>query len=92
MALTKNGIIDSIYEKTGMTKKECSAAIESTFEIIKAELASGNPVMISGFGKWSIREKNPRRGRNPQTGAEMTISSRRVVTFKGSQKFKKEIR
>jgi integration host factor subunit alpha len=91
MALTKNSIIDSIYEKTGMTRKECSAAVESTFEIIKEELASGNSVMISGFGKWSVRKKNPRKGRNPQTGDEMTISGRKVVTFKGSQSFKKEI-
>jgi integration host factor subunit alpha len=91
MTLTKNGIIDSIYEKTGIPKKECSSAVESTFEIIKEELESGNPVMISGFGKWSVKKKNPRKGRNPQTGDEMTISGRKVVTFKGSQRFKKEI-
>jgi integration host factor subunit alpha len=91
MTLTKKGIIDSIYEKTGITKKECLSAVESTFEIIKQELESGKPVMISGFGKWLIRAKNPRKGRNPQTGDEITISGRKVVTFKSSLKFKKEI-
>ena len=92
MTMTKKDIGKKVVAELDLPQMECSRVIDGLFEIVKDELSRGNPVMISGFGKWSIREKNPRRGRNPQTGDEMTISGRKVVTFKGSQRFKKEIR
>ena len=84
MSLTKIDIIDSIYENLGIPKKECVSIVESVFEIIKDDLDKGNDVMISGFGKWSVKAKRERKGRNPQTGAALMIDARRVVTFKPS--------
>jgi integration host factor subunit alpha len=84
MSLTKVDIIDSIYEKIGIPKQECVRIVESVFEIIKDDLENGNDVMISGFGKWTVKAKKERRGRNPQTGEALTIDARRVVTFKPS--------
>ncbi len=79
--LTKSGIIDEIILKTGLPRNEASDAIETFIELIKEELEKDNPVSISGFGKWSVRRKKARRGRNPQTGDEITITPRSVVTF-----------
>lgn len=84
MAITKSEIIDLLYEKTGLTKKECVSAVESTIDIIKEELGRGNTIKISGFGKWTVKSKKDRKGRNPQTGEAITISARKVVTFKPS--------
>jgi integration host factor subunit alpha len=84
MSLTKIEIIDSVYENLGISKKESVTAVESLFEIIKDELGKGNDVMISGFGKWTVRAKKKRKGRNPQTGEALTIDARKVVTFKPS--------
>ena len=84
MTLTKKDLIDLHSEQTGLTKKLCVSAIESTFEIIKDELEKGNPVSISGFGKWTVKSKRARNGRNPQTGDRMTIDARKVITFKSS--------
>jgi integration host factor subunit alpha len=85
MSLTKIDIIDSIYEKLGIPKKECVSIVESIFEIIKEDLDQGNDVMISGFGKWTVKVKKKRKGRNPQTGESLMIDARKVVTFKPSQ-------
>lgn len=85
MSLTKIDIIDSIYEKLGIPKKECVSIVESIFEIIKDDLDRGNDVMISGFGKWTVKAKKKRKGRNPQTGDSLMIDARKVVTFKPSQ-------
>jgi integration host factor subunit alpha len=79
--LTKNAIIDEIVLSTELSKKDAFEAIETLLDIIKLQLEKGDDVCISGFGKWNIRKKNPRRGRNPQTGDEITITPRRVVTF-----------
>jgi integration host factor subunit alpha len=84
VSLTKIDIIDSIYEKLGIPKKDCPRLVESLFDIIKSEFEKGNHVNISGFGKWSIKAKKRRRGRNPQTGEAMMVAARRVVTFKPS--------
>jgi integration host factor subunit alpha len=84
MSLTKIDIIDSAYEQLGIPKKDCVRIVESLFDIIKDELDKWNDVKISGFGKWMIKSKKKRRGRNPQTGKEMIIDARRVVTFKPS--------
>ena len=84
MSLTKIDVVESIYEKLGMPKKDCARIVESVFEIIKSEFAKGDHVNISGFGKWSVKAKKKRRGRNPQTGEAMMIHARKVVTFKPS--------
>ena len=84
MSLTKIDIIDSIYDEIGIPKKECVSIVESVFDIIKEELNNGNDVMISGFGKWTVKSKRERKGRNPKTGEALMINARRVVTFKPS--------
>ena len=84
MSLTKIDITEAAYRHLHIPKKDCVHLVESVFDIIKTELATGNPVMISGFGKWTVSSKKARRGRNPQTGKEMRISARKVITFKGS--------
>jgi len=85
MSLTKIDIIDSIYEKLGIPKKECARIVGSIFAIIKDDLDRGNDVMVSGFGKWTVKAKKKRKGRNPQTGESLMIDARKVVTFKPSQ-------
>jgi integration host factor subunit alpha len=84
MSLTKVDIIDSLYEQLGIPQKDCSRIVESVFEIIKDELDKSNHVMIAGFGKWTVKAKKKRKGRNPKTGKGMMIDARRVVTFKPS--------
>jgi integration host factor subunit alpha len=84
MALTKIDLVDMIYSELDIPKKECINLVEGFFDIIKDELVKGNDVMISGFGKWSVKHKRPRIGRNPQTGERITIDARRVVTFKNA--------
>lgn len=89
MSMTKVNIVESVYEKLGISKKDCISVVDSLFEIMKDELANGNPVMVSGFGKWGVLSKKARTGRNPQTGAAITIAARKVVTFKVSSALKK---
>ena len=84
MALTKIEIVDMLNEHIGIPKVECTRIVESFFDIIKSELDKGNPVMVSGFGKWTVTSKKARRGRNPQTGENLTIAARKVVTFRPS--------
>jgi integration host factor subunit alpha len=88
MTLTKIDIIESINEQIGIPRKDCVRIVESLFDIIKDDLDKWNPVMISGFGKWTVRAKKSRKGRNPKTGKEMMIDSRSVVTFKPSNVLK----
>lgn len=84
MSLTKSDIVESVFEQLDIPKKECAHIVESFFEIIKDELGRGHDVMISGFGKWSVKAKRERKGRNPQTGRHITIDARRIATFKAS--------
>jgi integration host factor subunit alpha len=84
MPCTKDHIVNSIYNQLDLPKNRSTEIVESLLEIIKRTLASGEDVLISGFGKFCVREKEKRRGRNPQTGEDMTLRSRRVVTFKCS--------
>ena len=91
MSLRKIDIIDSIYEKLGITKKDSVRIVEGLFDIIKDDLDKGNDVMISGFGKWTVKAKRERRGRNPQTGKEIRIDARKVITFKSSNVLKNAI-
>jgi len=91
MPLTKQDLVEMIYSELNLSKKESVSVLESIFKIIKDELASGNDVMISGFGKWSVKEKRARRGRNPKTGEEMMIEARKVVTFRSSKTVKVKV-
>ena len=91
MSLTKIDITESIREKTGIPKKDCVRIVESLFDIIKDDLKRGNDVMISRFGKWTVNAKKARKGRNPQTGKAMTITARKVVTFKSSTVLRKAL-
>ena len=84
MVLTKIEIVNMLYEHIGIPKIECAQLVESFFDSIKDELGNGNPVKISGFGKWTVKSKRARKGRNPQTGEAVTIAARKVVTFKPS--------
>ena len=82
--MTKIDIVNSVYESLGISKKDSVSAVESVFEIIRDELGKGNDIMISGFGKWTVKAKKERKGRNPKTGESMAIKARKVVTFKPS--------
>jgi integration host factor subunit alpha len=84
MTLTKLEIVNMINEQIGFPKVECIRIVESFFDIIKSELDKGNPVMISGFGKWTVKAKRERKGRNPHTGEVLSIKARKVVTFSPS--------
>ena len=84
MALTKSQITDAIAKQNGFTKKQSTETVETILEIIKSTLASGEDVLISGFGKFCVKEKRERRGRNPGTGEDMILVPRRVVTFRCS--------
>jgi integration host factor subunit alpha len=89
--MTKIDIIQHVYEKLGFSKKEAAEIVEAVFDIIKDTLADGEVVKISGFGNFVVKEKRSRRGRNPQTGEEISITARRVLTFKSSQVLRKSI-
>jgi integration host factor subunit alpha len=89
--MTKADIVERIYEKVGFSKKEATDVVESIFELLKGRLQQGEKVKISGFGNFIINAKRPRKGRNPQTGDEIIISGRRVLSFKPSPVLKKSI-
>jgi integration host factor subunit alpha len=91
MALTKAQIIEEISNRNGFTMKKSTDLVESLLEILKGTLASGDDVLISGFGKFCVKEKDSRRGRNPATGEDMMLSARKVVTFKCSASLRDEI-
>ena len=82
--MTKAEIVEQIYEQVGFSKKESADLVEQVFQTIKETLARGEKVKISGFGNFVVREKNARKGRNPQTGQEILLEARRVLTFKPS--------
>ena len=90
MALTKNEIISKVHDM-GFTRKQSAQVIESILEIIKGSLTVGEDVLISGFGKFCVRHKRSRRGRNPATGEDLILPERKVVTFKCSGKLKEKI-
>ena len=90
MALTKNDIVTKVHE-LGFTKKKSVDIIETLLEIIKRTLADNEDVLISGFGKFCVKNKKKRRGRNPATGADLILRERKVVTFKCSGKLRDRI-
>ena len=90
MALTKSDIVARIHE-LGFTKKKSVDIVETLLEIIKGTLEKSEDVLISGFGKFCVKNKKQRRGRNPATGQDLLLRERRVVTFKCSGKLRKKI-
>jgi len=90
MALTKNDIVASVHE-LGFTKKQSIEVIETLLEIIKRTMADNEDLLISGFGKFCVKKKNQRRGRNPATGHDLILRERKVVTFKCSGKLRRKI-
>lgn len=91
MTLTKAHIVENLFGKNIFTKTESAQIIETLFELVKQTLEGGEDVLISGFGKFSVKEKNQRRGRNPQTGNPIMLSPRKVVTFKCSGVLREKI-
>ncbi len=89
--MTKAEIVETIYEKVGFSRKESAEIVDLVFDLLKETLEKGDKIKISGFGNFLVREKRPRKGRNPQTGDEIQISARRVLTFKPSQVLRKAL-
>ncbi len=89
--LTKAHIIDAVAESNGYTRKKSIETVETVLELIKRSLESGDDVLISGFGKFCVKEKAERKSRNPATGEDMILKSRRVAAFKSSGKLRSKI-
>ena len=86
--MTKADLVDKIFEKIGLSKKEAQEIIEMLFDTMKQTFVEGESVKISGFGTFNVRNKVARRGRNPKTGEELEISPRKVITFRASNQLK----
>ena len=91
MTLTKNSIIEEIRTKNGFSRNKSIETVETLLGIIKQTLASGEDVKVSGFGKFRVKEKSERKGRNPATGGDMMLAPRKVVTFKCSGKLRERV-
>lgn len=91
MALTKSDVVEQVVDATGLARNATVAVVESLLEIIKGTLEKGEDVLVSGFGKFCVKCKNERKGRNPATGTDMMLPARRVVTFKCSGKLRGKI-
>lgn len=91
MALTKEKLINSVYHQVGLSKTQSRAVVESLLELIKKTLENGEDLLISGFGKFMVKEKSARRGRNPQTTEDLELRARRVVVFKTSGVLREKI-
>jgi len=89
--MTKADLVELIYERIGLSKKEAGEIVEEVFAIVKDKLREGEKVKISGFGTFVVNHKRARRGRNPQTGEPITIESRTVLSFKPSQLLKERV-
>jgi integration host factor subunit alpha len=91
MTLIKTQLIDSVYKQVDLRKNKSTQAVDSLLEIIKKTLEDGEDVLISGFGKFCVKDKGKRRGRNPHTGEDMMLDERRVVTFRCSEVLRDKI-
>ena len=91
MTVTKASLIKSIYNTVNLPTQESISTVEALLEIIKSTLESGEDVLISGFGKFCVKDKTERKGRNPETGGDMKLRARRVVTFKCSNNMRDKI-
>ncbi len=84
MSLTKAEIVEKLHQETGLSKNQAGDALKDIIDIIKNRLETGESVLISGFGRFAVKEKRPRKGRNPATGKSIMLDGRRVVSFKCS--------
>lgn len=91
MTMTKAGLVDAVYDRVGVSKKEAADCVDTVLELMKETLETGDELKISGFGKFEVRQKGERIGRNPQSGVEIMIPERRVLRFKVSQVLKDEL-
>jgi integration host factor subunit alpha len=91
MTLTKANIVDAIHEELGFPKNKSAEMLEILLELVKSTLERREDVLISGFGKFCVKDKKQRRGRNPATGDDMMLDQRRVVTFRCSHLLRKKI-
>ena len=91
MTLTKADIVENLYEEVGLNKREAKELVEMFFEEIKTALEHGVNVKFSGFGNYMLRDKKERPGRNPNSGEEIPVSARRVVTFRPGKKLKHRV-
>ncbi len=91
MALTKADMAKNLFDELGLNKREAKELVEGFFEELRTALEEKEPIKLSGFGNFSLREKKQRPGRNPKTGEEVAISARRVVTFKPGQKLRMRV-
>lgn len=91
MALTKADFSERLFDELGLNKREAKDMVEFFFEEVKGSLEKGEQVKLSGFGKFELRDKSSRPGRNPKTGEEIPITARRVVTFRSGQKLKNRV-
>jgi integration host factor subunit alpha len=91
MPLTKASLVQALFEQEILSKAEAARAVDAVFHLMKDTLAMGEDVLISGFGKWLVKAKQERRGRNPQTGKNLIIDARQVVTFKASGVLRRRI-
>jgi len=91
LPMTKKDLIENVRASSNLQRKEAEGIVESVLDIIKESLASGEEVKLSGFGKFIVQQKNDRTGRNPQTGEPLTITARKILTFKPSTLLKQEI-
>ena len=91
MTVTKSCIIQAVRDELGLSLQKSVDVVESLLELIKERLESGEDVLISGFGKFCVKQKAERRGRNPATGNDLMLAARRVVTFKCSGKLRERI-
>ena len=92
MTLTKADLIDQVYASNPkMTKAHACEAVETILYLLKASLENGEDVLLSGFGKFNVKAKSTRKGRNPQTGEAMMLEARKVVTFKPSGRLRKKV-
>ena len=91
MTLTKEYLISAVAEENGYPRNQSVELVETLIELIKSKLASGEDVLVSGFGKFCVKKKRERRGRNPATGEAMMLEARRVVTFKCSGQLRDKI-
>jgi len=89
--MTKADLVDAIFEKVGLSKKEAQDIVELLFETMKQTFSEGESIKMSGFGTFHVRKKMSRRGRNPKTGEELEITPRRVITFRVSNQLKEDI-
>ena len=91
MTLTKADIVQEVYKNHNLTKDEATEAVESFLRLSKDNLIKGSDLLLSGFGKFNVRDKKPRHGRNPQTGEDLELKARRVVTFRPSGILRKKV-